>query len=407
MLEIIAAVLTFLALQFLLVTLIVLAKKRLQPGGEVTIKINNIKDLQVKPGGRLLTTLANEEIFISSACGGGGSCGQCRVTVKEGGGSILPTERGYISRREAKQGMRLACQVQVKRDMNIEVPPEMLETRKWQCTVVSNENIATFIKELVLKLPEGEEMDFQPGGFIQVDIPPHALSFRSFDINKKFLADWSKFRLFQYKSNLTMPITRAYSMANYPGEKGLIKLDIKIACPPQGCKLPLPPGKASSYIFNLKTGDDVTISGPYGDFYIHEGQQEMIYVGAGAGMAPLRSQILELMKGRHSSRKISYWYGSRTLLEVPYFKDFTELSDKYPNFTFHLCLSRPKEEDNWTGSVGHVHNVLYQEYLKDHEAPEDIQYYTCGPPVMTQSLITTLTELGVEEDSIYMDDFGG
>ncbi|MCW5204639.1 NADH:ubiquinone reductase (Na(+)-transporting) subunit F, partial [Desulfobulbus sp. N2] len=252
MLEIIAAVLTFLALQFLLVTLIVLAKKKLQPGGKVAILINETKKLEVKPGGRLLTTLANEEIFVSSACGGGGSCGQCRVTVQEGGGSILPTERGYISRREAKQGMRLACQVQVKRDMKIEVPPEMLETRKWQCTVVSNENIATFIKELVLKLPEGEEMDFQPGGFIQVDIPPHALSFKSFDINKKFLADWSKFRLFQYKSNLTMPITRAYSMANYPGEKGLIKLDIKIACPPQGCKLPLPPGKASSYIFNLK-----------------------------------------------------------------------------------------------------------------------------------------------------------
>lgn len=236
--EIIAAVLTFLALQFLLVCLIVLAKKKLQPGGEVTIDINDKKELQVKPGSRLLTTLANEEIFISSACGGGGSCGQCRVTVKEGGGSILPTERGYITRREAKQGMRLACQVQVKRDMQIEVPPEMLETRKWQCTVVSNENIATFIKELVLKLPEGEEMDFRPGGYIQIDIPPHALSFKSFDINKKFLSDWSKFRLFQYKSNVTMPITRAYSMANYPGEKGLLKLDVKIACPPGGCEEP-------------------------------------------------------------------------------------------------------------------------------------------------------------------------
>ncbi|MCI5227689.1 MAG: NADH:ubiquinone reductase (Na(+)-transporting) subunit F [Candidatus Electrothrix sp. AX2] len=407
MLEIITALLIFLALQLLLVTLIVLAKKKLQPGGEVTILINEQKELRVKPGNRLLTTLANENIFISSACGGGGSCGQCRVIVKQGGGSILPTERGYISKREARNGMRLACQVQVKRDMKIEVPPEMLDIRKWECTVVSNENIATFIKELVLKLPDGEEMDFQPGGFVQVDIPPYALSFKSFDIDKKFLADWTKSYLFQYKSNLTVPITRAYSMANYPGEKGLLKLDVKIACPPEGCKLPLPPGKASSYIFNLKPGDKVTISGPYGDFCIHEGKQEMIYVGAGAGMAPLRSQILELMKGRHSSRKISYWYGSRTLLEVPYLEDFTALSQKYPNFTFHLCLSRPKKEDNWTGPVGHVHNVLYEEYLKNHEAPEDIQYYTCGPPMMTQSLVNMLTELGVEEDSIYKDDFGG
>ncbi|MCI5224158.1 MAG: NADH:ubiquinone reductase (Na(+)-transporting) subunit F, partial [Candidatus Electrothrix sp. AR4] len=245
------------------------------------------------------------------------------------------------------------------------------------------------------------------GGFIQIDIPPHALSFSTFDIGKKFMADWTKFRMFQFKSNVSIPVTRAYSMANYPGEKGLIKLDIKIACPPQGCELPLPPGKASSYIFNLKPGDEVTVSGPYGDFYIHEGKQEMIYVGAGAGMAPLRSQILELMKGRHSTRKISYWYGSRTLLEVPYMDDFTSLSEKFTNFDFHICLSRPKEEDNWTGHVGHVHDVLYQQYLKEHEAPEDIQYYTCGPPMMTKSLIGMLTELGVEEESIYMDDFGG
>ncbi len=405
--EIIVAIIAFLFIQLILVSLILFAKKKLRPGGEVTVLINGEKKLKVPSGGKLLTTLANQNIFVSSACGGSGSCGQCRVTVNKGGGSILPTEQGYINRREAKQGLRLACQVPVKRDMEIELPQEMLETRKWRCTVESNANIATFIKELVLKLPEGEVLDFKPGGFIQIDIPPHALSFSTFDIGKKFMADWTKFRMFQFKSNVSIPVTRAYSMANYPGEKGLIKLDIKIACPPQGCKLPLPPGKASSYIFNLKPGDEVTVSGPYGDFYIHEGKQEMIYVGAGAGMAPLRSQILELMKGRHSTRKISYWYGSRTLLEVPYFQDFTELSDKYPNFTFHLCLSRPNEEDNWTGYVGHVHNVMYDHYLKDHEAPEDIQYYTCGPPMMTKSLVGMLNELGVEEDSIYMDDFGG
>jgi Na+-transporting NADH:ubiquinone oxidoreductase subunit F len=405
--EIITAIICFLAIQFILVSLIVLAKKTLRPGGEVAIMINNEKELKAEPGGKLLTTLADQGIFISSACGGGGSCGQCRVGVNKGGGSILPTEQSYINKKEAKHGLRLACQVQVKHDLEITVPKEMLETKKWQCTVASNQNIATFIKELVLKLPEGEEVDFKPGGYIQIEVPPHALSFATFDIGKRFMADWSKFRLFQYKSNVHIPVTRAYSMANYPGEKGVLKLNVKIACPPEGCEFPLPPGKASSFIFNLKPGEEVTISGPYGDFFIQEGDQEMIYVGAGAGMAPLRSQIFELFKGRNTKRKVSYWYGSRTLLEVPYLKDFTELAEEFPNFSFHLCLSRPREEDNWTGHVGHIHKVLFENYLKDHEAPEDIQYYTCGPPMMTSSLIAMLTELGVEPENIFMDDFGG
>ena len=402
--EIITAILCFLAIQLVLVTLIVFAKKTLLPGGNVTIKINDEKELQVEPSGKLLTTLTDQGIFISSACGGGGSCGQCLVGVTSGGGSILPTERSHINNREARNGMRLACQVQVKRDMEITIPQEMLETRKWHCTVESNDNIATFIKELVLRLPLGEEVDFKPGGYIQIEIPPYALSFSTFNISKKFMADWRKFRLFQFKSNVHIPVTRAYSMANYPGEKGVLKLNVKIACPPEGCEM-LPPGKASSYIFNLKQGDAVTISGPFGDFLIHEGDQEMVYAGAGAGMAPLRSQIFELFKGQQTSRKVSFWYGARSLDEACYTDDFESLAKEFPNFSFHLCLSRPREEDNWQGHVGHVHNVLRETYLKDHQAPEDIHYYCCGPPNMTQSLIEMLAELGVEEENIFRDDF--
>lgn len=404
--EIITAILCFLGIQLILVTLIVLAKKTLLPSGDISIRINNDKELTVAPGGKLLTTLTDQSIFISSACGGGGSCGQCRVGVQSGGGSILPTERSHINNRQAKNGQRLACQVQVKRDMEITIPQEMLETRKWHCTVESNLNIATFIKELVLRLPPGEEVDFKPGGYIQIEIPPHALSYSTFDISQRFMADWRKFRLFQYKSSVHIPVTRAYSMANYPGEKGVLKLNVKIACPPGGCEI-LPPGKASSYIFNLKPGDEVTISGPFGDFLIHDGPQEMIYVGAGAGMAPLRSQIFELFKGRRTERKVSFWYGARSLDEACYTEDFEALGKEFANFSFHLVLSRPRQEDHWTGHIGHVHNVLHDNYLKDHPAPEDVHYYCCGPPNMTQSLLAMLTSLGVEDENIFRDDFGG
>ncbi len=404
--EIFTAILCFLGIQLILVTLIVMAKKTLLPSGDITILINDEKELTTEPSGKLLTTLTDQGIFISSACGGGGSCGQCRVGVVSGGGSILPTERSHINNREARSGLRLACQVQVKRDMEITIPPEMLETRKWQCTVESNQNIATFIKELVLRLPPSEEVNFKPGGYIQIEIPPHALSYSTFNISKRFMADWTKFRLFQYKSNVHIPVTRAYSMANYPGEKGVLKLNVKIACPPGGCDIKVPPGKASSYIFNLKPGDQVTISGPFGDFFIQEAEQEMIYAGAGAGMAPLRSQIFELFKGRRTERQVSFWYGARTLDEACYTEDFAALAEEFSNFSFHLCLSRPREEDHWQGHVGHVHNVLLANYLNNHPAPEDIHYYCCGPPNMTNSLIEMLSELGVEEENIFRDDFG-
>jgi len=407
MIEIVTAICCFVGIQLLLVTLIVVARKSLLPGGDVTILINDEKELTVAGGGKLLTTLADQGIFISSACGGGGSCGQCRVGVSRGGGSILPTERAHINNREARDGLRLACQVQVKHDLAITVPPAMLETRKWRCTVESNQSIATFIKELVLRLPPGEAVDFKPGGFIQIEIPPHVLSYSTFDISKQFMADWTKFRMFQYKSNVHIPVTRAYSMANYPGERGILKLNVKIASPPRDGKPDIPPGKASSYIFNLKPGDPVTISGPFGDFLIRDGDQEMIYVGAGAGMAPLRSQIFELFRGRNTRRRVSFWYGARTLNEAFYVEDFQQLAAEFPNFTFHLSLSRPREEDNWTGYVGHIHKVLHDNYLKDHEAPEDIHYYTCGPPRMTASLIAMLTDLGVERENIFRDDFGG
>ena len=409
MTEIFTAIISYLLIQLLLVTLIVLAKRHLMTGGNISIVVNDEKRLEVNPGGKLLTTLAEEGIYISSACGGGGSCGQCRVKVESGGGSILPTERSAINRKEAREGVRLACQVPVKRDLAITVPREMLETKKWRCRVLSNHHIATFIKELVLQIPSGDEVDFKPGGYIQIEIPPYVLEFADLDVNERFMADWTKFRLFQYKSAVHAPVTRAYSMANYPGEKGLLKLTVRLATPELDSEevSSTPPGRASSYIFNLKPDDEVTISGPYGEFFIREGEQEMIYVGAGAGMAPLRSHIFELLKGRGSKRKISFWYSGRTRRDVFYVEEFEELAREFPNFEFHLSLTRPLPEDNWQGHTGHIHKVLYGNYLKEHEAPEDIHYYTCGPPPMVASLIAMLNELGVERENIFFDDFGG
>ncbi len=407
MIEIMYAVLCFLSIQLVLVTLIVTAKKVLLPGGQVTITVNKSKELEVQPGGKLLTTLADQGIFLSSACGGGGSCGQCRCMVEEGGGRILPTELNAISRAEAKKGMRLSCQVPVKRDLTIQVPAEMLETRKWECVVASNRNVATFIKELVLQLPEGEQVDFKPGGYIQIEVPPHELSYKTFDIDEKFLGDWTKFKMFQYKSDVSVPVTRAYSMANYPGEEGIIKLNVRIASPPPRGPLGIPPGQASSYIFNLKEGDDVTISGPYGDFFIEESDSEMIYLGGGAGMAPLRSHIFELFKARDTRRKVSFWYGGRSLQEVFYADEFEEIAREYENFEFHVALSDPLPEDNWEGKVGFIHQVLYDSYLKDHPAPEDINYYMCGPPMMVSAVLDMLDNLGVEKENIHFDDFGG
>lgn len=405
--EIYYGVAIFLTLQLVLVSLILLAKRTLLPSGSVSIRINEGKELTAKPGGKLLTSLADGGIFIPSACGGGGSCGQCLVNVQSGGGSILPTERSKITNREAKQGVRLSCQVPVKHDLEITVPPEMLETRKWQCRVKSNKNVATFIKELVLELPAGESVDFRAGGYIQIEVPPHTLSYANFEIDKRFLSDWTKFKMFQYKSHVHTPVTRAYSMANYPGEKGIITLNVRIASPPPRGPVDIPPGQVSSYIFDLKPGDEVTISGPYGEFFLEESESEIIYIGGGAGMAPMRSHIFDLLLRLQSKRKVSFWYGGRSKAEVFYDDEFAELAKQYPNFTFHVALSEPQPEDNWTGSTGFIHNVLYESYLKDHEAPEDINYYICGPPMMLKAVTDMLEELGVERENIHFDDFGG
>ena len=406
MTEIYYGVLCFLAIQLVLVTFIVIAKRTLLPTGEVTIEVNDNKKFQVRPGGKLLTTLSEQGVILSSACGGGGSCGQCRCIVQEGGGSILPTEKSQINNRDAKVGMRLSCQVAVKRDLKIKVPVEALDARKWHCKVVSNNNVATFIKELVIGLPEGEDVDFKAGGYIQVEVPPHTLEYRNFEIDERFLGDWTKFKMFQYKSHVYTPVTRAYSMANYPGEKGIIKLNVRIASPPPGQDA-LPPGKVSSYVFNLKAGDDVTISGPFGEFFMDDSDSEVILIGGGAGMAPLRSHVFDLFRGKNTGRKVSFWYGGRSLKEVFYTEEFLELEKKFDNFSFHLALSNPLPEDNWTGAAGFIHLVLYDQYLKDHPAPEDINYYLCGPPMMNKAIFTMLEGLGVEKSNIHYDDFGG
>lgn len=405
MTEIYIGVICFLAIQFILVTLIVTAKKTLLPSGEVEIEINGEKKFEAKPGGKLLTTLAEQGVILSSACGGGGSCGQCRCIITEGGGSILPTEKGQINNREAKQGMRLSCQVPVKRDMKIEVPPDMLEAKKWQCKIVSNNNVATFIKELVIGLPEGQQVDFKAGGYIQIEVPSHTIHYENFDIDERFLSDWTKFKMFQYKSHVYTPVTRAYSMANYPGEKGIIKLNVRIASPPPG-STEIPPGQVSSYIFNLQPGDDVTIAGPFGEFFMDNSQSEVLLVGGGAGMAPLRSHIFDLFKGKHTDREVSFWYGGRSMKECFYLDEFEDIAKSNDNFKFHLALSDPLPEDNWTGHTGFIHLILLEEYLKDHPAPEDINYYLCGPPIMNQSVFAMLDNLGVENENIHFDDFG-
>ena len=405
--EIIFGVISFLIIQLILVTLIVVAKKTLLPSGDISILINEDKKVSTEPGGKLLTALADQKIYISSACGGGGTCGQCRVVVDAGGGAILPTERSLINNAEAKAGVRLSCQVPVKHDLKIHVPPEMLEAKKWPCKVSSNRNVATFIKELVLELPSGEEVNFKPGGFIQIEVPAHALSYSSFDIDERFLADWKKFKMFQYTSHVHTPVTRAYSMANYPGEKGIIKLNVRIASPPPGGPPEIPPGQVSSYIFNLKPDDDVTISGPFGEFFIEESDSEMVYIGGGAGMAPLRSHIFDLFKACKTKRKISFWYGGRSMQEVFYAGEFEELARQHDNFSFHIALSEPQPEDNWQGLTGFIHQVLFDNYLKDHPAPEDINYYMCGPPMMAKAVVEMLDNLGVEPENIHFDDFGG
>lgn len=390
-----------------LVGIILAAKSRLVASGPVTINVNGEKDLVVKSGSKLLNTLADNKLYVSSACGGGGTCAQCKVKVFEGGGDILETETSHINKREAREGTRLSCQVTVKQNMKIEVPEEVFGVKKWKCKVRSNHNVATFIKELVLELPAGESVPFRAGGFIQIERPAGLnIDFKNFDVEEEYRGDWDRFNLWQYKSNVSEETVRAYSMANYPEEKGIIMLNVRIATPPPN-KSNVPPGIMSSYIFDLKPGDDVTISGPFGEFFARETDKEMIFVGGGAGMAPMRSHIFDQFRRIKTKRKATFWYGARSKREMFYVEDFDAIQAENENFKWYVALSDAQPEDNWTGYTGFIHNVLFEQYLKNHPNPEDCEYYLCGPPIMNQSVINMLLDLGVEREDIMLDDFGG
>ncbi|WP_168016736.1 NADH:ubiquinone reductase (Na(+)-transporting) subunit F [Halomonas salinarum] len=390
-----------------LVAIILAARSRLVSSGDVTIEINGDPDytLSTQAGGKLLQTLAANGIFLSSACGGGGSCAQCKCRIPEGGGAILPTEESAFTMREKKDGWRLSCQVPVKQDMKIEVPEEVFGVKQWECEVTSNPNVATFIKELNLKLPEGEEVDFRAGGYVQLVAPPYDVKFSDFDIEEEYRGDWEKFDLFKVSHKSDEEVIRAYSMANYPEEYGLLKFNIRIATPPPGTDHP--PGLMSTYVFSLKPGDKVQVMGPFGEFFAKDTDAEMVFVGGGAGMAPMRSHIFDQLKRLNSKRKISFWYGARSWRETFYNEEFDQLAEENENFEWHLALSDPLPEDNWEGATGFIHNVLYEEYLKDHPAPEDCEYYMCGPPMMNASVIKMLVDMGVEPENIALDDFGG
>ena len=390
-----------------LVALLLVAKSRLLPGGEVTISINDDPDkaITTAAGATLLSTLASNQIFIPSACGGQGTCGVCKCVVTEGGGSLLPTETTHVSPREAREGTRLTCQVKVKEDMKIELPAEVFDVQRWTCRVRSNHNVATFIKELSLELPAGEEVPFRAGGYIQIECPPHEVSYKNFEIEEEYREDWDKFNVWQYQSTVGEEVTRAYSMANYPDEKGIILLNVRVASPPPN--MPgVPAGEMSSYIFNLKPGDEVVISGPFGEFYARPTENEMCFVGGGAGMAPMRSHIFDQFRRIRTDRKITFWYGARSLREAFYVDHFDNIAAENENFDWHLALSEPLEEDQWTGHTGFIHQVLLDNYLKDHPSPDEVEYYLCGPPMMIEACKKMLDDLGVEQESILFDDFG-
>ena len=389
-----------------LVSIIVLARSKLVSSGDVNITINGEKTVTVPAGGKLLQTLASEKLFVPSACGGGGTCAQCRVKVHAGGGSILPTELGHINKREASCGDRLSCQVAVKQDMQIEVPEEVFGVRKWRCKVRSNDNVATFIKELILELPEGEDVNFRAGGYIQIEAPKYSLSYKDFEVDKQYHEDWDRFKIWDFNAESNEPIERAYSMANCPVEKGIVMLNVRIASPPPG-STGIPAGKMSSYIFNLKPGDEVVISGPFGEFFARDTEKEMVFIGGGAGMAPMRSHLFDQFNRIKTKRKITFWYGARSKKEMFYVEDFDKLDKENPNFSWHVALSDAMPEDKWQGYTGFIHNVLYEQYLKDHPAPEDCEFYMCGPPMMNQSVINMLLDLGVDREDIMLDDFGG
>ena len=405
-LEIILGVAMFTGIVLALVFIILGARSRLVSTGDVVINVNGEKDITTAAGGKLLQTLAENNIFLPSACGGGGSCAQCRCVIKDGGGSILPTEESAFTKREIAEGWRLSCQVPVKQNMGVAVPEEVFGVKQWTCTVQSNPNVATFIKELTLTLPEGENVDFRAGGYVQLEAPPHHVKYKDFDIEEEYRGDWENFKLFDLESKVDETVIRAYSMANYPEEKGLVKFNIRIATPPprtQG----LPPGQMSSYVFSLKEGDTIDVYGPFGEFFAKETDAEMIFVGGGAGMAPMRSHIFDQLKRLNSDRKISFWYGARSLRELFYQDEYDKLAAENENFEWHVAMSDPQPEDNWEGYTGFIHNVLLENYLKDHPAPEDCEYYMCGPPMMNAAVINMLKELGVEDENIMLDDFGG
>lgn len=406
--EIILGVVMFTLILLALVLVILFAKSKLVSSGDITIEINGDPNLTIttQAGGKLLGALAANGIFVSSACGGGGSCGQCHAKVLEGGGDVLPTELSHITKREAAEGCRLACQVNVKENMKIELPEEIFGVKKWECEVISNDNVATFIKELVIAIPEGEEVPFRAGGYIQIEAPAHHIKYSDFDVPEEYRGDWDKYNLFRYESVVNEPIIRAYSMASYPEEKGIIMLNVRIATPPPS-NPDAPPGQMSSFIWSLKKGDKVTISGPFGEFFAKDTDNEMVFIGGGAGMAPMRSHIFDQLKRLHSKRKMSFWYGARSKREMFYVEDFDMLAAENPNFTWNVALSDPLPEDNWTGYTGFIHNVIYENYLRDHEAPEDCEYYMCGPPMMNAAVIKMLKDLGVEDENILLDDFGG
>jgi Na+-transporting NADH:ubiquinone oxidoreductase subunit F len=398
----------FTLIMLTLTAIILAAKSRIVLGGDVRVSVNDDpkRTLTIPTGGKLLNALAEQEIYLSSACGGAGTCGQCKVRIIEGGGAVLPTETSKLSRRQFKDHYRLSCQVPVKGDMRIAVPAEVLSVKKWTCVVRSNRNVATFIRELVLELPEGEDVDFRAGGYIQIETPPYSVRYRDFLIEEKYREDWDRLDLWNLVSTVDEPVSRALSMANYPGEKGIIVLNVRLATPPPG-NPSYPPGQMSSYVFSLRPGDRVTISGPYGEFFAQDTDREMIVVGGGAGMAPLRSIIFDQLKRVKTTRAMSFWYGARSLREAFYVDDFNRLAEEHDNFVWHVALSNPLPDEQWEGYTGYIHRYLYEKYLKDHPVPEECEYYLCGPPMMLASIVQMLDSLGVEPESVFFDDFGG
>lgn len=406
---VVLSIVLFTGIILALVAVLLAAESKLVQKGDVTLSINDDpeKSLTTGKGKTLLRTLVDSGIFLPSACGGGGTCGVCRCQVEDGGGDVLPTERTHLTQKDVRNGWRISCQVKVRENMKLKIPEEVFSIKKFKCRVRSNHNVATFIKELILEIPDGETLDFESGGYVQIDIPEYTnLSYKEFDIEEEYRGDWDKYDLWQYVASNDEEITRAYSMANYPAEGNIIMLNIRIASPPP--RMPdVPPGLGSSWLFNLKPGDEVSVSGPYGEFFIKETDKEMVYVGGGAGMAPLRSHIYHLLRTENSHRKISYWYGARSLREMFYQDELDELVEKHPNFSFHLALSEPLPEDNWQGPTGFIHQVVLDSYLDKHKDPEEIEFYMCGPPMMNDAVNKMLYDLGVEKEQIAFDDFGG